>query len=92
MIQSAKDIREIVQRAIDRGWIRTRQDRELSIDGYMRRQIVEAYHAKGLTSTGRKPAKRRLPQFAGMVGREYHRNYMRAWRAEKSRINQSNDQ
>ncbi len=57
---------------------------KLTTDAYIKRQIRERYHAQGLTSTGRKPAKRKLPQFATLTGKDYHREYMRQWRSLKN--------
>ncbi len=72
----------LVAKFIKQGDIRVSY--RLTTDAYIKRQIRERYHAKGLTSTGRKPAKRKLTQFATLTGKDYHREYMRQWRANKT--------
>lgn len=72
---------QLVAKFIASGAIRVSY--RLTTNAYVKQQIREECHAKGLTSSGRKPHKRKLPQFAGMAGKEYHREYMRQWRSGK---------
>ncbi len=76
------EAKAIARIGIARGWIWKHPQILIKIDPVACvRNLRAARHAIGLTSAGKPRLKMDRPELNGLIGREYHREYMRRVRA-----------
>jgi len=69
------EIRQIVRRAIQKGWLRT------AAMSHVRNKTREVWAANGLNAQGKPLLYKKRPQLSGLKDNEYHRRYSKMARA-----------
>jgi hypothetical protein len=82
---NAFEIQNLIQHALDHGWIRKPDPPEIKSESHQRRQLRAQWHARGLNSHGRPRRNEPRPELRGLDRKTYQREYMKLRRKKLTR-------